>query len=410
MATSSGSGVQPVVTNFTPEEIQSSEQDLSGVEIVYLLVDKNEIGHSNADMIDKICVGLQTVEVSVKRCRSAKQCFSYLRKKRDSKIYLVLLKAPSKWIMLALKHYPQIISVVQFDSSSPSITEENVQTGSQTSDPITTQLLAVRHQLRHSNIVLNIRSRVCAEFLSQDFMTDSSSFIRYQLHMEIIFHTSPTDESKEDFIKYCRQQYSGDPGREKDIDKFDSKFKAGGAVKWYTKPSFVYHILSRTFAQNDIRLIFKIRYFVCHLYRELKILHEKSFAQLDPRIHLYRGKRMPLDEFHTLKASIDKLVITKSFLSASLDRQVALSFSGEGTVPAGNVAVIFRMIVDKIANKSKPFAFVGHVSVIKDEAEVILPPGMTFKNRKITQLEVREIFKQVLIFTNFCRKTCLKLN
>ena len=300
--------------------------------------------------------------------------------------------------MSALKRHHQNISVFEFNSSNSWTKEEDVQTGSQLSDPIVTQLLNARHQLKHSNMFLDIKSRVCVESPSQDFITDSQSFARLQPVMDMIIRAPSIHDGKKDFIECCRQHYNESSDNKINIDLFDSTYQKGDAITWYTKQSFVYRLLNQTFAVDDIGLVFKMRYFVCNLYKDLMKLHEDTFKNLGPQISVYRGKLMSRDEFHALYATIGKCIVTNSFLSTSLDKKVAEMFSGNQAVTDGNVSVIFRIILDQTSNESKSSAFIGHMSNIVDEAEFILPPGMTFRNREIKRIHVCDTSNQIFIF------------
>jgi hypothetical protein len=391
------------ITKSTSEEVQHNEQDHKGAEVVVLLPKETEIQYYNIDIIDK------EIKISITKFWSKKRCWNYVRKKIDCKIYLILLKALSRSRMSALKRQHQNIFVFEFNSSNPWTKEEDVQTGSQLSDPIVTQILNARHQLKHSNIFLDIKSRVCVESPLQDFITDSQSFARHQQIMDIIIRAPSMDESKKDFIECCRQYCNESSDSKINIDLFDSIYRKSDAITWYTKQSFLYRLLNRAFAADDIGLVLQMRYFVCNLYKDLIKLHDDTFNNLGPKISVYRGKLMSRDEFHALNASIGECVVTKSFLSASLDKKVAEIFSGNQAVTDGNVSVIFRIILDQTSNESKSSAFIGHMSNIVDEAEFILPPGMKFKNREIKPIRVCDTYNQIFIFTVHCRKTCLKL-
>jgi hypothetical protein len=388
MSVSLSSDVHPFVTGFTAEEIESNEQNLKDIEIVYLHVDRKNIIGNNTTTIDKIFVGIQKIENRFTKFCNVKRCLIYLRKTKHNKIYLILLKALCKKTMLALNKYAQVMFVFQFDLPDPWIKEEYIPNGSQSSDALLSQLLCARHRLLYPNISPSTTSIASLELSSQELTEDSRSFILYQLLMEVLLRIPNLEEIKKDFIDWFLMHHSTNPKDKEAIDLFASTFQPNQAIMWYTNPSFVYRILGRTFATNNIRFIFTIRYFICHLYRELKDLHEKTFAILDPRICVYRGKTMSISDFDKLKASIGKLVIIKCFLSASLDKDVALAFAGEQEVAMGNVAVIFRMKINKFANRSKPFAFVGEKSNIKDKAEFLLAPGIIFRNQRIKKLEV----------------------
>jgi hypothetical protein len=138
---------------------------------------------------------------------------------------------------------------------------------------------------------------------------------------------------------------------------------------------------------NNIQNIFKIRYFIYNLFDQLKELHAKSLSQFGENLKVYRGKVMTHGEFLKIKESIGKLVITKTFLSTTIDRDVALEFAGTD-LPEDKVGVVFRMIIDTKVNRTKPFAYIASKSCHRDEKEVLISIGTIFKSVSINKITV----------------------
>jgi hypothetical protein len=383
MAAFSTSGAHPFVTTFTPEAIETSEKNLKDIEVVYLHNNKDE---NNVEAIGDILVGLQKVKHSIKEFIDVKQCFTYIDERTNAKIYLILLNGLNENEMLVLKEYSQVVSIYQFDSSSPWIKDEVVPIHRNTFSLLLDQI-NMRHRLLHSDIAF----RDSVEFIPQNDTVDSRLFIKYQLMMEIVLRLPVTRESKKDFIKWCLENYSTNSKDKEAIEKFDTTFTPDQAIVWYTKQSFVYRILGKTFASDDLRLIYKTRYFISSLYKQLKELQKETFEKYPSSIVVFRGKRMSRIEFFKFQATVDKLVITKCFLSTTLDKAVALMYSGEQEIKGNDVAVIFHMNINMMANKSKPFAFIQLRSTKYDEQEFLLAPGIIFLNKKIDKIKVRQI-------------------
>jgi hypothetical protein len=135
---------------------------------------------------------------------------------------------------------------------------------------------------------------------------------------------------------------------------------------------------------NNIQNIFKIRYFICSLFDQLKELHEESLSQFGENLHVYRGKVMTNNEYRKIKKSIGKLVITKTFLSTTIEKDVAHHFAGIG-LPDGKVGVIFHMIIDTKVNRTKPFAYIPSKSCNPHEKEVLISIGTIFKTLSIDE-------------------------
>lgn len=398
MCESFSSKAQPFVTKFTPVEIAISEQNFEDVEIITLHGAKSKVDDPT---IDQIFVGHQKVGITVKHIYSDKECVQYLHENTDRICHLVLLQALTETDQLRVSQYAHVISIFQFDAVHPWIKEVYARNESQTLNPSIIQSLNAHHRLAHCDIAFSIRTELNTESPSQEFLKESRSFVQSQLLMELLLRASFGEESKEDFIDWCLQSYHNDRKHKETIDQFARDFKLDQVIPWYTRPSFIYRILNKTFSTNGFRYIFKIRYFICPLYSELKRLHEETFAVFDHKIQVYRGKIMSISDFNKFKASIGAFVVTKCFVSTSLNKTVAGFYAGETEVKDGHVGVIFHMKIDKFKNKSKPMAFVGEKSFIPDENEFLLAPGIVFYNRSINQIMVYEVLYNFFCYIDF---------
>ncbi|CAF2058388.1 unnamed protein product [Rotaria magnacalcarata] len=379
-SSSASSSKQPVSMEYLPKEIEHDVQDLNDVEFIYLHSNHTETKENKFEFVGKISKVLQKVENQVKTFSDIEQCLDYIRERPNSKFYLNVSNDLDEDKMSTLKEYSQIRSIVQFTVSPRRIKQDKL-TDYQLSNTLTAEISNSCRKYMHPSILPNIEFRALEELPSHDFIIDSRLLMQYRIIIEILLRIPITPENMEA------------------IELFDSKFKVGQSILWYTKQSFVSRILNRTFAADDIRLIFKIHYFIFHLYSELKILYERFFEILNSQITVYRGKQMPVDEFQTLKASVNKLVITRCFLSTSLNRQVALLYSGSEEVPTSYVAIIFRIIINKTINKIKPFAFIRHESAMEDEDEFLLGIGIIFQIQEIIEI-TENTFEIVLIYTS----------
>ncbi|UJR17721.1 hypothetical protein I4U23_004619 [Adineta vaga] len=259
------------------------------------------------------------------------------------------------------------------------------------------QRLDVFHRLLHSTLDRSTTSSLSAECSSKGFVEDKRLLVQFQLLMEILLRLPITEKSKNDFISWCREQYSSNPADNSAIDLFASTFKIGDAVNWYTRNSFLYRTLNQMFRTNNLRLIYRSRYFVGHLYSELKKVYEETWPFFNPQTYIYRGTSMPCKEFHTFKADKGKLVSTNCFLSATFNKNVAVCFSGKDINRTDYVSVIFVMLIDASNNKSKPFAPIQNLSTMRDEEEVLIAPGENvFEVRLVHTLKEKELEQNIL--------------
>ncbi len=314
------------------------------------------------------------------------ECLGYAQKCGNKINFLIIPNALSVARVSAVRNCPQISLTYQLDSENLWIAEELV------GDPLLVKkLLSQLKQLFcwivNNETTIHPLTEQAIEASLTDIDYDSRTFIIYQLLVEIILKSSRTEMSKKDFIDYAHQIYSNKGRFKKDIEEFRANFSANKAIYWYTRPSFVYRLLSRTCCSSNIQKIFKIRYFICSLYDQLTELHPESLWRSGKTLLVYRGKVVTKDEFRKIKESVGNLVITKTFSSTTIDKNVALQYAGDN-LPEGLVGVIFRMIIDTDTNRTKPFAYIAPKSCNKDEEEVLISIGTIFKSLSIDKIEV----------------------
>ncbi|UJR34622.1 hypothetical protein I4U23_027399 [Adineta vaga] len=113
----------------------------------------------------------------------------------------------------------------------------------------------------------------------------SSHFIREQearlvwsqLLLQAIL-TIPAPESKsaydnhKDAIDECFRFYQGDTTEQNRIRQFGSSYTPPQAIYWYTLDAFLYRVLNRALRTQNILVIYKFRYILQDVYRQLKQL------------------------------------------------------------------------------------------------------------------------------------------
>ena len=65
-----------------------------------------------------------------------------------------------------------------------------------------------------------------------------------------------------------------------------------------------------------------------------------------------------------------------------------LFYVSVGAVDEDYVAVITHILINTRINNAKPFAYIGERSVNRSKLEVLLPPGMIFRNKGAALIKV----------------------
>lgn len=127
--------------------------------------------------------------------------------------------------------------------------------------------------------------------------------------------------AKKQMLTECRAFYRNDPVQLKRIEEFKKTYKPCDAIRWYTKPGFLFDLVNKALRSGDALALYTFRYFIIDLYKRFK---EIQNIHSNTSIRLYRGARIHLNEVKNLR--VGSLVTTNSFLSCSLDSAVAKSF------------------------------------------------------------------------------------
>ncbi|CAF4728535.1 unnamed protein product, partial [Rotaria sp. Silwood2] len=183
-------------------------------------------------------------------------------------------------------------------------------------------------------------------------------------------------------LSECRAYYRNDAIQLAQIDEFERKFQSKDAIRWYTRPGFLYYLVNKALRSQDIWVLYKFRYFIIDL---CCCLEQVSSSQSFSSIRLYRGTKLNREELEQLQVGC--LISTNGFLSCSSDRNVAEMFIGIDPMTdissshnrdAWQQFVLFIIDVDRRTSTNSVVADVSHESDIPDENEMIFNFGSTF--------------------------------
>ncbi|CAF2087321.1 unnamed protein product [Rotaria magnacalcarata] len=104
----------------------------------------------------------------------------------------------------------------------------------------------------------------------QHLSKDSIWFIRYQLLFEILYKLEKSKRASEEMIYVCKQHYKDDETEMRPINEFekdvDNSFES---ISWYTKVSFIVHLLNKACGSQNIDEIYPFRLFIRNLHEEI---------------------------------------------------------------------------------------------------------------------------------------------
>jgi tetratricopeptide (TPR) repeat protein len=270
---------------------------------------------------------------------------------------MIKIEKHREWI----KNYLKIVDVYDNKSKLFSKVQENA------------------HLLSISTIPMTIFNLSSDEKSIREFNKESATFMWFYLIIEILLRMSDKSTSKIEMINECRLCYENDLIEQEKIKDFDVNYSTDEAISWYTRDSFLYRTLNKALRTENIDIIFKFRFFLSDLFNQLKLLHNEFMEILDDIIlTVYRGGCVSVNELENLKTNIGGFISFNTFLSTSLDKDVALLFAGQGDNRPLRESILFQIKIFTQSNL-KPFANIKEKSFMKDEDEILFSLGTIFR-------------------------------
>ncbi|CAF0956109.1 unnamed protein product, partial [Didymodactylos carnosus] len=366
----------PFVTTQRPDQLRQSEEELEEFRIIWLdndLNDKEKSVH--------IQIGLQTYVQTINQYRSIEQCYNDIRQMTKEKIFLIIsgFLPPEKYLS-DINRLQQVLCVYLFNSSSEEFPWIKQYRKLSEIDNISCLDERIRDDVgKYSNLFKSLEIDATKKPM-KNLNIESRLFILHQLLTEVLLRLPKTEQSKTDFIEFCRGYFQNNQFMLQKVELVDNTYPHVTPIEWYTSPLFLLSsVVNKTCRTENIRLMFKVRIFMRDLYDQLKGLHQQMVDTITSPLTVFRGMIMMEEELKKLQNNIGGFVLTNSFLSTTHERDVAIAFSGEGKVPLGYVSVVFKIEIDAERNKSKPFGYLREETANKDEDEILLSIGMIFK-------------------------------
>jgi hypothetical protein len=364
------------ITAITCEQMKDAEDHLR--EYILAWLDTAMRGDKNAF---DLSLGLLHTVQQVYTFNNAQKCLDYLRSITEQRAFLVLSCTISDQHLDEFLALPQLEYIYLFGREAI-LKKEHSKVVEVTS--IQNLYNRLNRDARSSTEEDNdtdfasLQSNSAATSTQGD-EGDARIFIFYQFIIEILLRLPKTTDIKEQFISFCMEKTNDNLAQQNIFIEFMRNYKPNEAISWYTKPCFLHKLLNRTCRLGNIKDMFKLAFFMTDLYAQLKDLHDENFDWYKDEVDVYRGKLMSTMEFEKLKASIGDLVVTKSFLSTTSERDVALPYSGVGSEDHNVVPALLHMKINKRRNETKPFAFIRYQSSVRSDDEVLVSIGTVFR-------------------------------
>ncbi|CAF3200840.1 unnamed protein product [Rotaria socialis] len=202
----------------------------------------------------------------------------------------------------------------------------------------------------------------------------NGQFVHSQMLIDCLLRIKSNSTDKNEFITYSKKEYAKNDSQLDIIREFEENYSADQALKWYTRECFLYQLLNKALRVQNIDLLYLFGFFIRDLRNQLEQYRYPSLARV------YRSQLISKKELQQLKSFMGQLISMNSFLSTTLDREVAVFYLGDIEVSNGDLQpVLFEIEADPRIDGVKPFANITPFSYIPDEEEILMMLGSIFR-------------------------------
>ena len=194
------------------------------------------------------------------------------------------------------------------------------------------------------------------------------------LHFTVQYEGNDRDKALLDEIE--RDYYSTLSGEVNTVPQYKS-------IWWYTRCPLIFETLNKALRTQDIDMLFKMRFFIVDLHRQLQELHSSAPATSPMSMTVYRGQAMSSEEFEKHRTNIGGVLSMNNFVSTSTDNSYADEFADASTNDPGMEKVVFEIEIGPKTSKQCPFANIRHLSYFGEEDEVLISIGSVFRIRSM---------------------------
>jgi tetratricopeptide (TPR) repeat protein len=221
----------------------------------------------------------------------------------NEKTILIVSKTSMKNLVKSIREEPFLSAIYIIDSSKDSSFDSNLYRGSFPSvDRLCKQL---EEDLPLLTYGLTLVSSISADY------TSISTFNYVQTLKDILLETDDKRNLKKEMIEFCREKYANNVFQLKLIDQFEKTFPMGSAIQWYSRTeTFIYKMLTRAFRILDVDILYKLRFFIQQLHRQLQSSSDNS------PLTVYRTLRVPKELFKKMNSYKDAVLSFNEFFFA----------------------------------------------------------------------------------------------
>ncbi|CAF3584927.1 unnamed protein product [Rotaria socialis] len=201
---------------------------------------------------------------------------------------------------------------------------------------------------------------------------------------EFLINSACEQQTKNNFMKFCRSQHRGNSYQSNIIKKYQAKPKKLTPIQWYTRECFLYSMLNRALRLYDIEILTQIKFFVQEVNEQIQKIYSQSDQQHPQTV--YHGQNITNDLLSKLQKNKKSLISFNTFLMANMDENLTLDLLQQSQNDPNLIAVLFKIAVDR-SKSSYPFIILDEFDYYQDsDRYVLFALNTTFQIENIEQI------------------------
>ncbi|CAF3969553.1 unnamed protein product [Adineta steineri] len=204
-------------------------------------------------------------------------------------------------------------------------------------------------------------------------------YFQIQLILDCLLRIEYNSNDHEELIVMCYEQFNDNRNELRMLSEFKNKYSSNRALWWYLQECFLYKILNYSLESQDIRNLFLFRGILHDIQQQMQ--QHKCTTPL----HVYRSQLIPTELLDKWISSVGQCIVINSFLSATTNNEVALTFLNNDQLSKQNYErVLLEIDADPRIPDSKPFIQINSLNYSSDKDEVLFMYGSIFLINNIT--------------------------
>ncbi|CAF3380445.1 unnamed protein product [Rotaria sp. Silwood2] len=223
---------------------------------------------------------------------------------------------------------------------------------------------------------------------STSLMSNSGDFMWFQIFIDLLIRMDHDEDALKELASFCKTIYQDNEAQLQSIEEFECTYNSSNAILWYTKATFLYPLLNKALRIQSFHTILAFRAFIRDISKQLQFEHEQQKELRENMgenvIIAYRGQAVSIEEFNEFKNSINEYFTINSFLSATLNRDIAKMYVVSAPKSDSLMSILIEIEAHMNQN-TKAFASIAHLSQFPNELEILFMIGSTFRIRSLDQ-------------------------